>query len=185
MTPKNLAVIACRLLAIWFFVESIRASAAAVIAGMLEMASSRTQTVWPMLSPPPSPPPMSLPYDRILILAALPLVHFSAAVILYLGASVLAKSMTRDMENEASPQSEMKFISWRTLAFSVLGLFLCAQGVSALSGHVFSMVYVGVDQSHRNLEAPVVVAQMCAAAMQMMTGWILLYKAQATAQLLG
>ncbi len=186
MTPKNIAIIACRLLAIWFFVESTRDSVAAVANGMQLVASRNANRATGFLSVfPNTQTPLSC--QDILSLAAFPLVHFCAAVILYLGASVLGESMTRGMKTDDLNREKLTLKSWQTLGFSLLGLFLCAQGVSFLSGQFCSMIYVGANpyyQTYQNLDSAAMVARITTAAIQCATGWILLFKAQSTAQFL-
>lgn len=128
MTPKNVATIACRLLAIWFFVQAMKDFATA-INGYLLMRSA-------YISAPPSPigsPPfMQSPLPFVVLPSV---THLGACVVLWLGAPILAKNMTRDLETSTSPPSEGGASSWQNVGFSLIGAGFLFQGLSTLSSY--------------------------------------------------
>ena len=179
MTPKSFAVVACRLLAIWYFVESTREFAAAVREGLQKIATPIN--TGPFLSVTASyPRPQDLWY-----LGVSPLIYFCAAVVLWLGASVLSDSMMRGMEANVSDSLKIGVKSWQALGFILIGLFLCAQGFSFLCGYIGSMVIVGSNVHYAsNFDVTEVVAKIGASGIQFFIGWLLIFKTQMTSQLL-
>lgn len=171
MTPKSFAVVACRLLAIWFFVQSLR-----------DFADTVSQ-VWHARnwSPPPIvgyPPFLS----HILNYGLAPLVSLCAAVILWLGAFVLAENMTRGTQ-EAEHDDKIGIGHWQAVGFSLVGTFLCAQGLSFLGGYVVSYLFAPMSLYGR-YDTAETWTNLTIGATQFVIGFALLFWSQKTIRVL-
>lgn len=93
MTPKSVATIACRLLAMWFFVQAARDFVGA-IANFVEYGfSPRVQSI-----------------SSIVRLCVAPVIDLGAGVVLWLGAFVLADNMMCGMQNNSANEKEIEMV---------------------------------------------------------------------------
>jgi hypothetical protein len=173
MTPKAVAIIACRLLAIWFFVQAAR-NYADTISRMFEMRNAGIQ---PIVGYPPL-------VQHILYSSVGPLADLGASVVLWLGASVLAGYMTRGMQNNVATAKETKISNWQTLGFSLIGMLLCAQGLSFSCGYIASLLFAGNIPYYGPFYSAETWPKIIVSAAQFLVGLILLFRAQKTIRVL-
>lgn len=178
MTPKSFAIVACRLLAVWFFVQAAQ-SLYGVISNFLPLG----RPGWARIG--------SYSVLRsVLYLGMFPLILVCASVVLWLGTSVLAGYMTRDVESEVSNRSENGVVSWQAVGFSLIAMFAVMQGFSNLVGSLGFAMFVssssvsGVTKTLFNELTARTWLQIAVALVQFVVGLILLLWSQKTIRVL-
>ncbi len=169
MTPKSAAIVACRLLAIWFFVQAARSFPNYI----------NTYVAFSRISPG------TLTWTNGASLGATLTVDVGASFVLWLGAAVLAGNMTRGIETTTSKQSEMGIVGWQAVGFSLIGLFLTVQGFSVLAGLLgLKAVLASAPWNSLFQSKAVSWPQIATAVAQFIVGLILLLWAQKTIRVL-
>lgn len=130
MTPKSAAIVACRLLAIWFFVQTMQSSVNVI-------SAFTTSGSFALLQIANTPTP-----QYVLALAVLITINLGASVILWLGASVLAESMARGADAEVLSPSAIGIRYWQSLGFSLVGMFVLVQGLTSLVGYLGAATFL-------------------------------------------
>ncbi|HVF85625.1 MAG TPA: hypothetical protein VM821_06565 [Abditibacteriaceae bacterium] len=101
------------------------------------------------------------------------IVDLGASVVLWLGASVLAENVTRDVETSGTHQSKSEIVGWQAVGFSLIGLYVFLQGFNTLSAYFISKILL----SSSDLDA-LSWPQNALALLQFAVGLILLFRAQ-------
>ena len=168
MTPKSFAIVACRLLAVWFFAQATRGFADAIS----KILEARSTGFPPIVGFPPlwqSVASLSLPL----------IVDLGASFVLWLGASVLAENATRDVETGVAHQSKNEIIGWQAVGFSLIGLYVFVQGLNTLLSYFISKILLSAS----DLDAFPWPSNLYA-LVQFVVGLVLLFRAQNTIRVL-
>jgi len=176
MTPKSFAVVACRLLAVWFFVQAMQSfvnvvSTFIALGSFAWLRSANTSTS---------------PY--VLFLAVLLVINLGASVVLWLGSSVFAESMARGTGTEASNQGALGVKNWQALGFSLIGMFVLVQGLTTLAGYFGAITFLSNVGARSLLDSDylytITWTQIAIALAQLLIGLALLLWAQKTIRVL-
>ena len=174
MTPKSFAVVACRLLAVWFFVQAAQSLYGAII-NLLPLGRAG----WSRAG-------SSSALQSVLYLGMFPLIFVCASFVLWLGASVFAEYMTRGVESEVSNRVEGGIVSWQAVGFSLIGMIALVQGFSNLVGGLGYVVVLFSGKAGTVFHDIVAKLwlQSAVAVVQSLLGLALLFRAQKTIRVL-
>ncbi len=174
MTPKSFAIVACRLLAIWFFVDAVHDFVRAAYTTYTYVNSSSGAKTFAA----------SWYASSVVYSVALPLINLCACCVLWIGASTLAKMML-GAEIHTSNESRFEMRNWQSVGLSLIGAFVALQGISALTSYlVLRMSYSTAAWNAIYSKDLFTGRQIATAAVQTILGLILLFRAQKTIRVL-
>ena len=175
MTPKSFAVVACRLLAVWFFVQALHGFFTTMV-NVFHFAYSGPPPIIGYPNPSSYAVYMSLPF----------VVELSASVVLWLGAFILAESATYRIEKGTLEQGRFGIAEWQAVGFSLIGLYFFLQGFNTLVSYFSAKIFLPTSY----LDILFVSAEqqtwprIAVAFAQVVSGLIVLFYAQKTIRVL-
>ena len=132
MTPYNTALLFCRLLSIWCVIRAA------------EIFGTMASTIY-ILSIDPNVAAGQLPWRQMLLEIGWPLAIALSACILWLGAPIIARNATRDIEHSTLKAAQYSDRQFFAIGQGLLALFLISQSLSGLvyASFSFSMKTIG------------------------------------------